>query len=105
MNRRLFYAITVCIAITTNAHAQNEHRMTIGDMFGLIDLHNRTICAGKTAVAAADEGVRAARSQRLPDVGAQVSASYIGNAVLTDRDFAMCIAYAYYKMKYIAGQL
>lgn len=88
MNRRLFYAITVCIAITTNAHAQNEHRMTIGDMFGLIDQHNRTIRAGKTAVAAADEGVRAARSQRLPDVGAQVSASYIGNAVLTDRDFA-----------------
>ena len=61
--------------------------MTIGDMFGLIDQHNRTIRAGKTAVAAADEGVRAARSQRLPDVGAQVSASYIGNAVLTDRDF------------------
>lgn len=88
MNRRLFYAITVCIAITTNAHAQNEHRMTIGDMFGLIGQHNRTIRAGKTAVAAADEGVRAARSQRLPDVGAQVSASYIGNAVLTDRDFA-----------------
>ena len=88
MNRRLFYAITVCIAITTNAHAQNEHRMTIGDMFGLIDQHNRTIRAGKTAVAAADEGVRAARSQRLPDVGAKVSASYIGNAVLTDRDFA-----------------
>ena len=87
MNRRLFYAITVCIAITTNAHAQNEHRMTIGDMFGLIDQHNRTIRAGKTAVSAADEGVRAARSQRLPDVGAQVSASYIGNAVLTDRDF------------------
>lgn len=88
MNRRLFYAITVCIAITTNAHAQNEHRMTIGDMFGLIDQYNRTIRAGKTAVAAADEGVRAARSQRLPDVEAQVSASYIGNAVLTDRDFA-----------------
>ncbi|MCF2637914.1 TolC family protein [Prevotella dentalis] len=62
--------------------------MTIGDMYGLIDQHNRTIRAGKTAVAAADEGVRAARSQRLPDVGAQVSASYIGNAVLTDRDFA-----------------
>jgi len=61
--------------------------MTIRDMFGLIDQHNRTIRAGKTAVAAADEGVRAARSQRLPDVGAQVSASYIGNAVLTDRDF------------------
>ena len=50
----------MCIAITTNAHAQNEHRMTIGDMYGLIDQHNRTIRAGKTAVAAADEGVRAA---------------------------------------------
>lgn len=92
MNRRLFYAITVCIAITTNAHAQNEHRMTIGDMFGLIDQHNRTIRAGKTAVAAADEGVRAARSQRLPDVGAQVSAAISAMQCSPTATLPMCMA-------------
>lgn len=42
----------------------------------------------KTSIEAARHDVEAAKSQRLPDINAQLSASFIGNALLTDRDFS-----------------
>ncbi len=87
MKKKLFSAITICIAITMTAHAQTERRLSIEEMFQLIEQHNSSVKASKTAVAAADEAIKAAKSQRLPDIGIQLNASYIGNAWLTDRNF------------------
>ena len=87
MKKKLFSAITICIAITMTAHAQTERRLSIEEMFQLIEQYNSSVKASKTAVAAADEAIKAAKSQRLPDIGIQLNASYIGNAWLTDRNF------------------
>lgn len=83
MNNRMILAMF--LASTLSASAQ--HRMSIEEMFKLIDKNNTSIQAGKTSVDAAQEGIKAAKSQRLPDISAQLSASYIGNALMTDRDF------------------
>lgn len=64
-----------------------QHRMSIEEMFKLIDKNNTSIQTEKTSVAAAQEGLKAAKSQRLPDINTQLSASYIGNALMTDRNF------------------
>ena len=77
--------LAMFLASTLSASAQ--HRMSIEEMFKLIDKNNTSIQAGKTSVDAAQEGIKAAKSQRLPDISAQLSASYIGNALMTDRDF------------------
>lgn len=62
--------------------------MTINDLFNHIEQNSRSLIASKTGVEAAQMGVETARSQRLPDISAQLSMSYIGNALLTDRDFS-----------------
>ncbi len=87
MNRRLFYVLAMFMAVVLTARAQDERRMSIEEMFGLIKQNNKSIKVSQTMTSAAAEGVKAARSQRLPDISAQLSASYIGNVLLTDRNF------------------
>lgn len=77
----------ISIAFAMTAQAQTELRLSIDEMFRMIDQRNSSIKADRTAVEAAGEGIRAARSQRLPDISTQLNFSYIGNALLTDRDF------------------
>lgn len=77
----------ISIAFAMTAQAQTEQRLSIDEMFRMIDQRNSSIKADRTAVEAAGEGVKAAKSQRLPDISTQLNFSYIGNALLTDRDF------------------
>lgn len=86
MKKIMTFAIFIAIALS--ATAQQTRKLGISEMFELIEHNNNDLKAGKTGVEAAQEGIRAARSQRLPDINAEVSASYIGNALLTDRDFS-----------------
>lgn len=69
-------------------HAQNSRPLDIQGLFTLIDTNNSSVRVSKTGIEAARHDVEAAKSQRLPDINAQLSASFIGNALLTDRDFS-----------------
>lgn len=73
--------------LASTLSTSGQHRMSIEEMFKLIDKNNTSIQAEKTSVTAAQEGLKAAKNQRLPDINTQLSASYIGNAFMTDRDF------------------
>lgn len=77
--------LTIAQPLTT--WAQSSQSLTISQMFELIEQNNSTLKAQHAAEQTAAMGVEAAKSQRLPDFGASLSASYIGNALLTDRDF------------------
>ena len=57
-------------------------------MFALADENSKTLKREDAAVAEAQQGVMVANSGYLPDIGISLSASYIGNGYLTDRDFA-----------------
>src|SRR5574344_179697 len=85
MKKRMMSAL-LFIATTMVVSAQTRD-LTIGDMFQLIEQNSKSLRQQKTSAAVAEEGVKSAKSQQLPDIDAQLSASYIGNAVLTDRDF------------------
>lgn len=69
-------------------HAQNSRPLDIQGLFTLIDTNNSSVRVSKTSIEAARHDVEAAKSQRLPDINTQLSASFIGNALLTDRDFS-----------------
>ncbi len=86
MNKKTISILTISFAMTLSATAQTRN-MGVDEMFLLISQNNKSVKASKTSVAAAQEGIKAAKSQRLPDINAQLSASYIGNALMTDRDF------------------
>ena len=92
MNRRKMIKtkqalLTIALASALCAPAQKAHRLSIHDMFGILETENRTMKANDAAVSTAKKGWESARVQRLPDLNTSLSASYIGNALLTDRDF------------------
>ncbi len=62
--------------------------MTIDQLFQRVEENSKSLRAGKTQAEAAAVGIESAKSQRLPDIDASLSFSYIGNALLTDRDFS-----------------
>ena len=59
----------------------------INDMFRLADENSQSIQTYKTGEEAAKEALKAAKSQRLPDIEASLSFSYLGDGYLWDRDF------------------
>ncbi len=61
--------------------------MDIAQLFDRIEENSKQLRASKSGVEAAGIGVAAAKSKRLPDLDASLTFSYIGNALLTDRDF------------------
>ena len=86
MNMR-FKALMLVVATVTVAKAQSERRMTVDDLFQLVESNSKTLQETKISVEFAQKGFEAARAQRLPDVNATLSASYNGNVVVMDRDF------------------
>ena len=63
-------------------------RLTLSEVFSRIETENRTMEMLRSAQEASDEGVKAARNARLPELNAELNVSYIGDAFLTDRDFS-----------------
>ena len=80
--------MAIALATAVSTEAQTTRKMDINELFKLISENNKSMKASRTTLAAAQEGVKAAKSNRLPDVNAQLSASYIGNALMMDRDLS-----------------
>ena len=65
-----------------------QETMTIDQLFAKIEDNNQSLRSVKSGVEAANLGIESAKSKKLPDIDASLSFSYIGNALLTDRDFS-----------------
>ena len=70
------------------SYAQNSYVLTLEQMFALADENSKTLKAEDVAVVEAQQGVKVAKNGYLPDIGISLSASYLGNGHLTDRDFS-----------------
>lgn len=62
--------------------------MSISQLFEKIEDNNKELRTSKTGVEAANLGIESAKSKQLPDLDASLSFSYIGNALITDRNFS-----------------
>ena len=93
MNMR-FLALMLVVPAVIAAKAQTERRMTVDDLFQLVESNSKTLQEAKISVEFAQKGIEAARAQRLPDVNATLSASYNGNVVVMDRDFTNANGYS-----------
>lgn len=74
---------------TAFSQAQTDTlRLTMPEVFSRIETENRTMAMLRTADEAAQEGLKAAKNARYPDINAEVNVSYIGDAFMTDRNFS-----------------
>ena len=82
----MMFAGLLLFGASSLADAQQQ-TLTIDQLFKTIEDNNASLRTQKSGVEAADLGIESAKSKRLPDVDASLSVSYIGNVLLTDRDF------------------
>lgn len=62
--------------------------MSLSQLFRTADEHNTSIKSFQSAIQEAEAGVKSAEAERLPDVDASASFSYLGGGRITDRDFS-----------------
>lgn len=81
--------IVLCSAVLCSQYLCAQSRtMGIEEMFRLTDENSKSIQTYRTGKEVADENLKAAKAQRLPDISASLSGSYWGNGKLWDRDFS-----------------
>lgn len=88
MKKRLLCAVCVCLLSVGSGMAQTQRSMTVDQLFSLIESGSNVLTAQKTGVDVASRAVEEAKSKRLPDINASLTASYNGNVLMTDRDFS-----------------
>lgn len=84
---RLIVPCAVMVLCSQGLYAQNQ-LLSIEEMFRLADENSRSIQIYSTGREIADEALKAAKAQRLPELNISLSASYLGNGRLWDRDFS-----------------
>lgn len=87
MKTRHYIVMFLSFAVCLSAQAQ-KRQMTLEEVFRLADENNKSLNASTIGVKATEEGLLSARSSRLPDINTSLSASYIGNGYLWDRNFS-----------------
>lgn len=90
MSKKRRLIVPLCVALCSQglfAQTSSKQVLGINEIFRLADENSQSIRTYKTGKEAADEALKAARSERLPDIGVSLSFSYLGDGYLWDRDF------------------
>lgn len=85
-NKRLIVLLCLAALCSQCLYAQTR-QMGIDEMFRLADEQSKSVQTYRTGADAADEALRAAKAQRLPNISVSLSASYLGDGRIWDRDF------------------
>lgn len=85
-NKRLIVLLCLAALCSQCLYAQTR-QMGIDEIFRLADEQSKSVQTYRTGADAADEALRAAKAQRLPDISVSLSASYLGDGRIWDRDF------------------
>lgn len=83
MKRFVIAVASLCAVFSPQAQT-----MTIDQLFQRVEENSRALVVQKSGVESADLGIQAAKSKRLPDIDVSLSFSYIGNAIMTDRNLS-----------------
>ena len=82
------------VTTATVVKAQSEHKMTVDELFQLVENNSKTLQQEKLSVDFSKKGVEAARTARLPELTASASVSLNGDVVMMDRDFTNAQGFA-----------
>ena len=90
MSKKGRLIVPLCVALCSQglfAQTSSKQVLGINEIFRLADENSQSIRTYKTGKEAANEALKAAKSERLPDIGASLSFSYLGDGYLWNRDF------------------
>lgn len=85
---RLFIVVLCALLWAEGSYAQNCRVLTLEQIFALADENSKTLKTEDASIAEAQQAVKVAKNGYLPDIEISLSASYLGNGYLLDRDFS-----------------
>lgn len=85
---RKLIASLCAVLWTLGLYAQQPLKLSLEEIFELADNNSKTLITQQAALDMASQAVKQAQAARLPDIDLSLSASYLGNGHLTDRDFS-----------------
>lgn len=87
----MIFPICILLILVGNTPAKPQSAATVlglKELFMLADTESKTIKIFEAAVNAAEQDISVAKNATLPDIAFSASASYNGNAWVSDRDFS-----------------
>lgn len=89
MSKRTLLIMVLCASLwAEGSYAQAPFVLTLKQIFALADENSKALKIEDAAVNEARQSVKVARNGYLPDIDISLSASYLGNGVLMDRNFS-----------------
>lgn len=94
MNNYKLLIVLLCVALCGSRSAVAQEttdgciRLGIEELFRLADENSKQLRPLESGIAEAEQGIRVANADKLPDINASLSFSYLGNGFTTDRDFS-----------------
>ena len=85
--RQRIELMLLMLATTLVVSAQHVLTLTPDGLFAMADSTEQSLRAGRYGMEAAAREIRAAEAMRLPDIEVSLSASYLGNGYVWNRDF------------------
>ena len=87
----MIFPVCILLILVGNTPAKPQSAATVlglKELFMLADTESKTIKIFEAAVNAAEQDISVAKNATLPDIAFSASASYNGNAWVSDRDFS-----------------
>lgn len=89
MSKVRLLIIVLCASLwAKGSYAQESYVLTLEQIFALADENSKALKIEDAAVIEAQQSVKVAKNGYLPDIDISLSASYLGNGTLMDRDFS-----------------
>lgn len=83
----LFISLMACFYSMTAQTEKQRVSLNLEQLFDLAELNNRSLRISDFAVRNAQQSIKVAKNAQLPSVAISLSASYLGDVWLSDRDF------------------
>lgn len=81
--------VALCASLCAlGSYAQQPYVLSLEQLFALADENSKTIQTENAAVLEAQQEVKVAKNALMPDIDISLSASYLGNGYLMDRNFS-----------------
>lgn len=88
MKRTTIGCLVAAAMLCAPTWADAQRTMTVDQLFQLVESGSTAMKVEKSGIDVAKRGIEEAKSQRLPDINAQLQLSYNGNVLMMDRDFS-----------------
>jgi outer membrane protein len=89
MKKTIILIVLVVFGLTNSQAQDTTYRIiNVNDLFRLTIQNNQSLKVASAAVDVAAQGVEVAKLQQLPTLSTSLSAGYLGNAQIIDKDFS-----------------